>query len=103
MSALGDLHQLPGVHDRDPVSHFRHDPQVVSDQQYRHAARGLDFLQQIEHLRLDGHIQGGRRLIGDQQVGLGRERHGDHHALLQPPGELKRIFRGSAHGIRNTD
>ena len=48
-------------------------------------------LQQLEDLRLHGDVERGRRLVGDQQVGLVGERHGDHHALALAAGELVRI------------
>jgi hypothetical protein len=38
--------------------------------------------QQFEDLALDGHVQRRGRLVGDQQLGLAGQRHGDHHALL---------------------
>jgi hypothetical protein len=44
----------------------------------------LQRLQQIENLRLDGDIERGGRLIGEQQPRPACKRHGDHHALVQP-------------------
>ena len=37
---------------------------------------------------LDGHIQGRRGLVGDQQLRLAGQGHGDHHPLAQPAGQL---------------
>ena len=51
----------------------------------------LQIAQQRQDLRLDGDVERGRRLVGDQQVGLVGERHGDHHALALAAGELVRI------------
>ena len=48
--------------------------------------------QQVENLRLDGDVERRRRLVGDQQVGLAGQRHGDHHALLHAAGQLEGIF-----------
>ena len=48
-------------------------------------------LQQLQDLRLDGDVERGGRLVGDQQVGLVGERHGDHHALPLAAGKLVRI------------
>ena len=47
--------------------------------------------QQRQDLRLDRDVERGGRLVGDQQVGLVGERHGDHHALALAAGELVRI------------
>ena len=57
----------------------------------------LQFAQQIEYLRLDRDVERGGRLVGDQQLGIARERDRDHHALLHAAGQLERIFaRGAA-------
>ena len=42
--------------------------------------------------RLHGDVERGGRLVGDQDVGLQRERHGDHDALALAAGELVRIL-----------
>ena len=46
--------------------------------------------QELEDLRLDGDVERGGRLVGDQQVGIVGERHGDHHALALAAGKLMR-------------
>ncbi len=72
------------------VSHMAHDPQVVRDQQDGHAELALQILEQLQYLRLDGDVERRRRLVGDQQIGFVGERHGDHHPLALPAGELVR-------------
>ncbi len=52
--------------------------------------RCLQLLQQLQDLRLDGDVERGGGLVGDQQVGLVGERHGDHHPLALAAGELVR-------------
>ena len=94
---------LPGVHHADALRHLRHHAQIVGDQQHPHAAFGLQAAQEIENLRLDGDIKRGRRLVGDQQARLARERHGDHHPLLHAAGKLKRIFDQTARRIGDAD
>ena len=46
---------------------------------------------QLEDLRLNGDVERRGRLVGDQQIGLVGERHGDHDALALSAGELMRI------------
>ena len=46
---------------------------------------------QLQDARLHGHVERGRRLVGDQQIGIAGERLGDHHALPHAAGELVRI------------
>ena len=45
------------------------------------AADGLEAVELFDDLRLGGHVQGRRRLIGDQQLRQASQRHGDHHPL----------------------
>ena len=60
---------------------------------------GLEARDEIEHLGLDRRIEAGRRLVEDQQLGLLRERHRDHDALLHAAGELMRVAAEDARGI----
>ena len=46
---------------------------------------------QVEDLLLDRHVERGRRLVGDQQLGLAGDRHRDHHPLLLAARHLRRI------------
>ena len=46
---------------------------------------------QREDLRLHGHVERGRRLVGDQQPRLVRQRHRDHRALAHAARELVRV------------
>ena len=50
----------------------------------------LERCEQPQDLRLHGDVERGGRLVGDQQLRLAHQRHGDHHALAQPAGELVR-------------
>ena len=56
----------------------------------------LQLLEQREHLRLHHHVERGRRLVGDQEARVARERHRDHHPLALPAGELVRVVVGPA-------
>ena len=84
------LDDLALVHDVDAVGHLAHDAEVVRDPQHGHVHLVLQALQQLEDLRLDGDVERGGRLVGDQQVGLVGERHGDHDALALAARELMR-------------
>ena len=50
------------------VGHLGHDAQVVRDHDRRPSELALEPLDQLEDLRLDGHVQRRRRLVGDQQL-----------------------------------
>ena len=51
----------------------------------------LQLLEQIQDLRLDGHIERRDRLVGDDEIRVRGERAGDADALLLSAGELVRI------------
>ncbi len=78
------------VHYAHPLGHFADDAEIMGDQQQRHAHARLQVLQEVQNLRLDGHVEGGRGFVGNQQVRLVGERHGDHHPLLLAAGERVR-------------
>ena len=91
MSRRAPLDDLAVVHHADPVGHLAHDAEIVGDEQHRHVELGLELEQELEDLRLDGDVERGGRLVGDEEVGLVGERHGDHHPLPLPARELMRI------------
>jgi hypothetical protein len=64
----------------------------MGDEQQRHAKLGLQLFQELQDLRLHRDVQRRRRFIGDQQVGIIGQRHGDHHPLPLPARELVRII-----------
>ena len=46
------------------------------------------LVDEVEDLGLDGDVEGGGGLVGDEQLRLAGQRHGDHHPLAQAAGEL---------------
>ena len=84
------LDELAGVEDADAVAHLADDPEVVADEEHGRVQLRLEPGDEVEHLRLDGRVEARRRLVEDQERGLGRERHRDHDALLHAAGELVR-------------
>ena len=59
--------------------------------------------QKIENLRLDRHVERGRRLVGDQQGRIAGQRHGDCGALPHPAGKFVRILPCPPSRIGNAD
>ena len=59
--------------------------------------------QQVEDLCLDGDVESGRRLVGDDELGTEGERHGDDDALLLSTGELVRVVIEAALRIGDPD
>ncbi len=63
----------------------------MGDQQHRHVELGFEVEQQLQDLRLDGHVERRGRLVRDEKVWFVGERHGDHNALPLTAGELMRV------------
>ena len=95
------LDDLPGVHHRDAVGDLGDDAHVVGDEQ-QHGVAG-PLAQHREHLGLHGHVQRGRRLVGDEQVGTAGQRHRDHHALAHSAGQLVRHLPRPRRRVRDAD
>ena len=85
------LDALTAVHDQDVVGQLRHHAEVVRDDDERRVELRLQVPHQVEDLRLHGHVEGGGRLVRDQQLGVARQRHRDHRALPHAAGELVRV------------
>src|SRR6266513_199703 len=95
---LRQFHDLPEVHDGDPVADVLHDRQVVRDEQVRQPELLLQLLQEVEHLRLDAHVQRRDRLVGDDELGIDGEGAGDADALPLAAAELVRVPVGVVRG-----
>ena len=88
---VGIFDNLTGVHDRDFMGGLRDNAQVVGDQQYAHAALCLEVIKQRENLSLDRDIQSRGRLVRNEHVRIGRQRHGDHDSLTHSTRKVVRI------------
>ncbi|RMS50537.1 hypothetical protein ALP65_04624 [Pseudomonas aeruginosa] len=82
------LDDPPLLHDADAVGDAPDQVEVVGDQQQGHAQACLQVLEQIEDLQLDGDVERGGRFVGDQQLRLAGQGHGDHHPLPLAAGEF---------------
>ena len=61
----------------------------------------LDLADELEDVRLHGHVERGRRLVGDQERGLARQRHRDHHPLAHAAAERVRVLGRALFGTRD--
>ena len=62
--------------------------QIVGNKDHGGSQLLLQILHQGQNLSLNGHIQCSGGLVSQQQIGLGHQRHGNHHPLLHAAGEL---------------
>ena len=97
------LDRPAGVEDQDPVGEPGDDAEVVGDEQDRGAGAVADPVEDVEHLGLEGDVERGGRLVGDEQRGVVGERHGEHRPLAHPAGELVRVLVGPGGGVRDAD
>ena len=86
-----DLGDAAGIHDGDPVRRLGDHAHVVGDEHDGGAVLAPEALQERDDLRLHRDVERGRRLVGDDELGLGAERERDHDALAHAAGELVRI------------
>src|SRR5690606_17437967 len=76
---------------RDPVDVSGGDAQVVGDEHERGTGSAACGLQCVEDLCLDGHVQGGGGLVGDDHVGVVGHGDGEHNPLAHAAGEFMRV------------
>ena len=96
---VGRLQRLDdpaGIHDDDPVAEPAHEVEVVADEDQAHALLRDELVEKGEDLQADGDVERRGRLVGDQDLGLGHQHHGDHDALAHAAGDLVRIEVGDA-------
>ena len=90
---------LAAIHDDHVVGDVGDHPEIVGDHQQRHPEFLLQVLHEAQDLGLDGDVERGRRLVGDQQRRPADQRHGDHRALAKTAGQFERIGPERALGI----
>ena len=95
------LDDAPITHDRYPIGDAADHGEVVADQNDGGTAL-LHFRQQVEDLCLHCHIQGGRRLIRDEQWRIERDGRGDERPLPLTAGELPRSLSDPQFRVRQT-
>ena len=74
----------------------------MRDQDDRCSGRLLGRLEDVQNLRLDRHVERGRRLVGDDHVGLIGHSHRNHDALAHTARKLVRKCRGASRGVRDS-
>ena len=98
------LHDVAGIDHADAVAHLRDDTEVVGDQYDGCSALALlQAAQQLEDLGLHRDVEGGGRLVGDDELGVQDQRAGDDDALLHAAAELVRIAAVAAARLRYAD
>ena len=84
----GDLHHAAKAHHHDLMADMAHHGKVVRDEDQSQTDLILQIHQQVDDLRLNGHVQGRDRFIADDQLGRADDRTGDADTLGLPAGEF---------------
>ena len=103
LEGRGLLDDLPGVHHEHAVGAAGDDPHVVGDEDDRHPQLLAQAVDEVEDLRLDGDVESGGGLVGDEELRLAGERHGDHDPLAQAARELVGVGVESLAGTGHVD
>ena len=75
----------------------------MGDEDHAHVQLPVQVDDQFHDLGLDRDVQGGSRLIRNEQLRPAAERAGDHHALAHPAGEFVGILVKTLFRIRDPD
>ena len=86
--ARRQLHHAAQIHHRDAVGDVFDDVQIMRDEQVRQPHALLQIVREVDHLRLNRHIQRGDRLVADDELRLDGERAGNADALALAAGKL---------------
>ena len=97
------LHNLAAVHNHHIIRHLVDHAQVMGDEHDGRTVFLLQGVHQVQNLGLNGHVQGGGGLIGNQQLGLAGQGHGDHDTLAHTAGQLVGILTGHGLGVGDLD
>ncbi len=91
------------VHDHDLVGDLGHHAEVVGDGDDAALVPLLHLADDVDDLRLDGDVQRRGGLVGDEDVGVAADGHGDHGALAHAAGELERVLVDALLGVGDAD
>ena len=81
------------------IAQLRGKPQIVGDENDRGRVLALHLGDQPENLRVNGDIERGRRLVGDNEARVAGKSQGDQHTLAHAAGQLMRILPKQIAGI----
>ena len=87
-----EFDDLSEIHHGNAIGDVFHDRQIVRDEDEREIHLPAKLRKQIQDLRLDRNIERRHGFIGDDHLGIQRERARDRDALTLSAGKFVRIF-----------
>ena len=85
------LYHFTKIHNGDSVGNVTDHQKIMGDEQVGQAHLVLEFIKHIDDLGLDGHVQGGHRLVANHKLGVHCHSPGNADALPLAAGELMGI------------
>ena len=92
------LDEAAGVHHEHLVGALASHPEIVGDQDERHASLALQTGDEIEHLPLGGDVERRGGFVADEHERVAREAGGERDTLAHASRQLERIHRRDALG-----
>ncbi len=96
---VAGLHHAAAVHHHELLRPLGREAEVMGDQQHGTAELAGHLVDLVQDHLLHRHVQGGGRLVRDQQLRPARQADGDQHALAQAARELVRVLLGPPRGL----
>ena len=88
---VGRFDNATGIHHLNAITESGNDAEIMGDKDHAHANFLLHLFDELKDLRLHGHIEGRGRFVGDEELGLCNQCHGNHHALAHATGKFVRV------------
>ena len=95
-------HHLAGIQHHHPVTNPGNGPKIVAHIDHGGASLAVDVSQQLQNMRLRGHVQPGGGFVKQQHIGLAGQRHSNCHPLLLATRELMRVAGRNGLGLWQT-
>src|SRR5690348_7164223 len=86
-----DLNDTATLHHRDPIGDRLHDVEIMADEYEADVSAPPQLAHETQHLRLDGNIEAGERLVRYDHAWLQHHRAGNRDSLLLSTRKLVRI------------
>ena len=86
------FHDLSSVHNKDPVTEAGHHAQIVGDHDHRGIHFFLHIPDQLQNLRLNGHVQSRGRLVGNDELRIVGQSDGNDDPLAHAAGKFMGIL-----------
>ena len=98
---LCTLDYATAIHDQHPVAVLRDYPQIVGDEDGGSRQVATQFPEEVENLLLHRDVEGGSRLVCNDEFGVAKERNRYHNALTHTTRKFVGVFFVNALGVGN--